>query len=110
MTIFLYSLLAAYVVISVIVTRSLILDHALGRKQKLMQLLIVWLVPIIGGCVVLVVQGQGYSRTEMKSLVPFLFHLVGNVDRKANTFRSMHELDGTWLHDNSIGKGASNSD
>ena len=79
---------SVYLLFNLIVTRGLLLDDGLTGKQKLIQALVSWLVPIIGGCVVIVMQGQNHTRSEMKALMPFPFYFVGHEQRPTNPFKS----------------------
>lgn len=69
---------ACYVLIGLIVTRSILKDDALYMRQKVMQIVLVWLIPFFGGLLVLTMQGNSYSRTEMRRFVPFPFYLLGH--------------------------------
>ena len=71
-------MLGAYVVIGLIVTRGIALDVGLTVLQKIAQVLIIWLIPVFGICLVLVMQGNNHTRSEMKNLVPFPFYLVAH--------------------------------
>ena len=79
---------SVYVLFNLIVTRGLLLDSGLTGKQKLLQALMSWFIPVIGGCLVIVMQGQSHTRSEMKALVPYPFYFAGNVERPANPFKS----------------------
>jgi hypothetical protein len=68
--------LSAYVLIALILTRGVIADSGLSVFQKIAQTMIIWLIPVFGMCVVLVMQGNNHTRAEMKSLVPFPFYLA----------------------------------
>ena len=70
--------LGIYVMIGLIITRGITADSGLTILQKLIQTLIIWLIPVFGMCVVLLMQGNNHSRAEMKSLVPFPFYLVAD--------------------------------
>ena len=39
-------------------------------------MIIIWLIPILGKSVVLLMQANNHTRAEMKSLVPFPFYLA----------------------------------
>ena len=82
-------LISVYVLFSLIVTRGLILDNGLTAKQKVLQALMTWFIPIIGGCFVIAMQGQNHSRSEMKALMPFPFYLAGHADQPKNPFKSL---------------------
>lgn len=69
--------LGVYVVIMLIITRGIVIDSGLTVLQKFFQILIIWLIPVIGASLVLAMQGNNYTRTEMRSLVPFPFYLAG---------------------------------
>lgn len=77
-----FAALAVYGIFNLVVCRSLWLDGGLTRAQKLAQGLLAWAIPIVGGGIVLAMQGQNHSREEMKLLTPFPFYLVGYVDRR----------------------------
>ena len=63
-------------VVGLIVTRGVAADAGLTIFQKLIQVLIIWIVPVFGICAVLLMQGNNHTRAEMRSLVPFPFYLV----------------------------------
>ena len=71
-------MLGVYVLIGLIVTRGIVLDAGLTVLQKVAQILIIWLIPVLGVCLVLVMQGNNHTRSEMKNLVPFPFYLVAH--------------------------------
>ena len=70
--------LGIYVMIGLIITRGVVADSGLTILQKLIQTLMIWLIPVFGMCVVLLMQGNDHTRAEMKSLVPFPFYLVAD--------------------------------
>ena len=75
---------ACYVLFGLIVTRSILKDDALYMRQKVMQIALVWLVPFFGGLLVLTMQGNSYSRAEMRRFVPFPFYLLGHRFRRSD--------------------------
>ena len=74
----------AYLAIVLIVTRGVLLDPGLSPFQKLAQTTIVWLVPVFGMTVVLLMQGNNHTRDEMKTLVPFPFYLAASTSASTN--------------------------
>ena len=84
-----FFLISVYVAFNLIVTRGLLLDDGLTGKQKLLQALVSWFIPIIGGCFVIAMQGQNHTRSEMKALMPFPFYLAGQADRPKNPFKAV---------------------
>lgn len=52
-------------------------DDGLTRSQKIVQIVLAWLVPVLGPVTVLGFQGRNHTRQEMKELVPPPFHMVG---------------------------------
>ena len=98
--------ISVYLLFNLIVTRGLLLDDGLTGKQKLIQALVSWLVPIIGGCVVIVMQGQNHTRSEMKALMPFPFYLVGHMERPTNPFKSASSSVTAEDQDRSSGEGS----
>jgi len=68
--------IGVYAVVGLTITRGVAADPGLTVLQKIVQVLIIWIVPLIGMCVVLLMQGNNHTRAEMKSLVPFPFYLA----------------------------------
>ncbi len=68
--------LGAHALVALILTRGLLVDSGLSVFQKIAQAVIVWLIPVFGMSVVLLMQGNNHTRAEMKSLVPFPFYLA----------------------------------
>lgn len=68
--------LVGYAIIAVIVTRGVFADTGLSFFQKVAQTMIIWVIPVLGMSIVLLMQGNNHTRAEMKSLVPFPFYLV----------------------------------
>ena len=58
------------------VTWALIRDHGVTVPQKFGQTLIIWLLPVVGGVLILSLVGSHHTRAEMKSMVPFPFYLA----------------------------------
>lgn len=100
-------LLAVLVVFNLIIVRSLWLDDGLSKGQKLAQGLLIWLLPMFGGSIVLAMQGQNHSRTEMMSLAPFPFYLVGYVDRPHHSNADHYINDAKDLSEGVCGGGDS---
>ncbi len=71
-------LLVIYGVVGLIITRGVILDSGLSALQRTIQVIIIWLIPAVGMCIVLLLQGYSHTREEMKRLVPFPFYLAAN--------------------------------
>ena len=65
------------VTFNLIVTMAVVREVGLQTIQKILQTILVWVLPVIGGSIVLAMQGQNHTRDEMKKLVPFPFYLVG---------------------------------
>ena len=63
--------------LNLIVMIGVLRDPGLSIFQKTGQILIIWLLPVIGAAGVLFFLGQNHTRAEMRSLVPFPFHMVG---------------------------------
>lgn len=70
--------LVFYAVVALILTRGVIADPGLSGFQKIAQTMIIWLIPVIGMSVVLLMQGNSHTRDEMKRLVPFPFYLTAS--------------------------------
>ena len=68
--------LGVYAVVALIITRGVAADAGLTIPQKIVQVLIIWFVPVFGMCAVLLMQGNNHTRAEMRSLVPFPFYLA----------------------------------
>lgn len=103
--------LTAYGAFNLVVTCSLIRDDSLDAAQKVAQILIIWLVPFIGGGIILAFQGHHHPRQEMKSLVPFPFYLVGYSERNDKMVADRYSHDnGVEGFDCSAGEGSSGSD
>jgi len=103
------TILVVCLLFNLVVTWSLIHDDGLSAKQKIYQTLLTWIVPIIGGSVVLAMQGQNHSRQELKSILPFPFYLVGHVDHASNPFKTGGS-DGAEYSEGSCGEGTCGSD
>jgi hypothetical protein len=73
----LFWLFGALFLFDVVVSRGVILDSGLSWSQKSLQLAVIWLIPVIGGAVVLAMQGQNHTVKEMRSLYPFPFYFAG---------------------------------
>lgn len=82
-------ILGVYVVVGLIITRGIVVDAGLTVFQKVAQTLIIWLVPVFGMCVVLLMQGNNHTRSEMKSLVPFPFYLVAQSGPRDGSLASL---------------------
>lgn len=70
-------LLGLLLIVNLIVTVGVLRDAGLSALQKTVQLLIIWILPVIGAALVLFFLGQNHTRAEMRSLVPSPFHMVG---------------------------------
>ena len=68
-------------------------DSSLSVFQKIAQTMIIWLIPLLGMSVVLLMQGNNHTRAEMKNLVPFPFYLVAPA-RQSNGSLSSTAHDG----------------
>lgn len=79
--------LFVYLVFVLIVTRSVLKDSGLTGAQKTLQVVLVWIIPVLGPCAVLGFQGLSHSREEMKTLVPSPFHLVGYTKPRGESYR-----------------------
>lgn len=85
--------LVSYGLFSLVVSIGLARDSSLSTGQKLWQMLVAWLIPFVGGALMLAWQGHHHPRAEMKSLVPFPFYLAGYRDTsdKMNPDRYGHD-------------------
>lgn len=72
-----YIFLGFLAVLNLVVMVGVWRDSGLSGFQKLGQSVLIWLLPVIGASIVLAFLGQNHTRNEMRSLVPFPFHLVG---------------------------------
>ena len=74
----LYIVIAAAVVVvfNVFVSVAVFRDVGTTPYQKIVKLLVIWLFPIFGGVLMLVLVASHYTRDEMKSLVPFPFYMA----------------------------------
>ena len=68
--------LGVYAITALILTRGILADSGLSVFQKIVQTMIIWLIPVFGMIVVLLMQGNNHTRAEMKRLVPFPFYLA----------------------------------
>jgi hypothetical protein len=68
--------LVAYAMIALILTRGVLVDSGLSVFQKIIQAIIIWVIPVFGMSIVLLMQGNNHTRAEMKGLVPFPFYLA----------------------------------
>lgn len=80
--------LCVYALIALILTRGVIVDPGLTIFQKIAQAMIVWLIPVLGLCVVLFMQGNNHTRAEMRKLVPFPFYLAAPAVRSDGSLAS----------------------
>jgi hypothetical protein len=72
-----YMFLSLLVLLNLVVMIGVWRDSGLSGFQKSGQTLLIWLLPAIGASIVLAFLGQNHTRDEMRSLVPFPFHMVG---------------------------------
>jgi hypothetical protein len=72
-----YMFLSLLVLLNLVVMIGVWRDSGLSSFQKSGQTLLIWLLPAIGASIVLAILGQNHTRDEMRSLVPFPFHMVG---------------------------------
>jgi len=66
----------AIILFNVIVTRTLILDAGTTAVQKLFQACLIWLIPVLGGTLILYLIASHHDRAEMANLAPWPFYLV----------------------------------
>lgn len=104
-----FVLLAFLIVLNVIVSRGVLLDDGLTWIQRILQILIVWILPIIGSAIVLLMQGQSHSRSEMRSLVPFPLYFVG-YDKPLGGPDQKYGEGGAENSEGSCGEGSCGSD
>jgi hypothetical protein len=83
--------------IAIILTRGVITDPGLSILQRVAQSVIIWLIPVFGMIIVLLMQGNNHTRAEMKGLVPFPFYLVAPAVRQDGTLSSVAQ-DGAGDH------------
>ncbi len=69
------------------VTWALIQDHGVTPAQKFGQTLVIWLLPVVGGILILSLVGSHHTRAEMKEMVPFPFYLAAADAREENKNR-----------------------
>ncbi len=81
-------ILATYAVFNLIISRGVIKDAGINPRQTLAQILLTWLVPIVGACIVLAMLGQHHTREEMRTLVPFPFYFAGYTKLRENPYDS----------------------
>lgn len=62
--------------LNIAVTFGIYGDETITRAQKTAHIVAVWLLPIIGGVLVLGFLASHHSRQELKQLVPFPFYMV----------------------------------
>jgi hypothetical protein len=72
-----YMFLSLLALLNLVVMIGVWRDSGLSSFQKLGQTLLILLLPAIGASIVLAFLGQNHTRDEMRSLVPFPFHMVG---------------------------------
>ena len=75
-------LLGLLIGFNAIVTVGVLRDSGLSILQKIGQILLVWVIPLVGASVVLAFLGQNHTRAEMRTLVPSPFHLAGHTRRE----------------------------
>ena len=102
-------LLGLHVFLSLVLSQGLVRDDGLTAGQKLGQIVLVWFLPLIGAAIVLAMQGQNHSRSELKALLPFPFWYAGFPDmkRSPNSPSPQDGIDDTHRYD---GEGACGSD
>jgi len=59
------------------VTLALARDDGLSPVQKSVQIVVVWVLPFIGGVLMLALVGSHHTRDELRSMAPFPFYLAG---------------------------------
>ena len=66
------------VVLNVSVSLAIVRDDGLSSLQKFIQILVVWVLPFLGGVLMLALVGSQHTRDKLRSMVPFPFYLAGN--------------------------------
>ena len=69
--------IALVLVFNLGVTLALIRDDGVTSLQRTVHALVIWLIPILGGALILALVGSHHTKDEMKSMVPFPFYLAG---------------------------------
>ena len=83
--------LVAYAMIALILTRGVLVDSGLSVFQKIAQAIIIWVIPVFGMSIVLLMQGNNHTRAEMKGLVPFPFYLAAPAHRAMDHYLAMYK-------------------
>ena len=76
---------AILLVLNLGVTWALIRDDGATVLQKVFQFFVIWLLPVLGGALILALIGSHHTREEMKSMVPFPFYLAAASPNIAST-------------------------
>ena len=61
---------------NLVISIGVMRDSGLTPLQKFLQVTMAWLIPVMGGLIVLVIQASHHTREEMKSLVPYPFYMA----------------------------------
>ncbi|MEO1201077.1 MAG: hypothetical protein AAFX10_00125 [Pseudomonadota bacterium] len=101
--------LVVLLVFNLIISQGVIRDGGLTAFQKSAQVVLLWLLPFLGGLVVLSMQGMNHTRSEMRELLPFPFYLAGHADPGASPFRQ-YPHDGDDISASDVGEGTCGSD
>lgn len=87
---------------------GLLRDDGLTGLQKFIQVLIVWLLPLLGMLIVLSFQGLYNSRAELRERLPYPFYMAGFISPSDSPFRQ--DLFESNRSDDDFGEGACGSD
>ncbi|MEQ9566369.1 MAG: hypothetical protein RLN85_11245 [Pseudomonadales bacterium] len=69
---------ATFLAFNLVVTWALIRDDGATVFQKSLQFFVIWLLPVLGGALILALVGSHHTRAEMRSMVPFPFTAAEN--------------------------------
>lgn len=84
---------AAVVIFNAVVTRALILDVGTTALQKVFQGVLIWLLPVLGGTLILYLIASHHDRAEMASLAPWPFYMTAAHCERKNPDATLSSAD-----------------
>lgn len=100
---------AIFLVFNLVVTWALIRDDGTTVFQKSFQFFVIWLLPVLGGALILALVGSHHTRADMRSMVPFPFYLAAPKPKAASSGRN-ETMAADYPVDSGGGDGACGSD
>ena len=78
---------------NLLASRAVLFDDGVTNSQKALQLVLVWLVPLIGAGVVISLVGSHHSREELRGVLPFPLYLLGYEEGATYKANPNHDVD-----------------